>query len=99
MDVEAVAQAIAQMLERPKSSWASAFDPLRESLSWSQVVEPLRRYCLHAEYAPDRQIRKLVTPTLVKRGKLARVIEIWRTEGSRELLHRIRQKFRRGLAR
>ncbi len=99
LDVEAVSQAIAQMLERPKSSWASAFDPLRESLSWSQVVEPLRRYCLQAEYAPDRQIRKLVTPAVVKRGKLARVIEIWRTEGSRELLHRIRQKFRRGLAR
>jgi glycosyltransferase involved in cell wall biosynthesis len=90
-DVDAVASSLDELLARPKTAWAPAFEPLRASLEWSQVVKPLLRYCLEGDYAPDRLDRQAPEPPPVLTGpaeKLARVRSIWRTEGTRMLLHR-----------
>lgn len=88
-DVEAVANALITILDRPKADWEPAFEPLMERFPWSKVVEPLRRYCLEGGFAPDRQQRDIPsTPTPVQHSQFARALYIWRTGGSRELLHR-----------
>jgi GT2 family glycosyltransferase/glycosyltransferase involved in cell wall biosynthesis len=102
LDVEALTQALTEMLDKPKSSWASAYEPFRDSFRWSQVVEPLRRYCWQGEQAPDRHLRNLsvTLPTVaLRRGKVARAIEIWRTDGLPVLLFRLRQKLQQKLVR
>jgi hypothetical protein len=102
LDVEALAQALTEMLDKPKSSWASAYEPFRDSFRWSQVVEPLRRYCWQGEQAPDRHLRNLsvTLPTVaLRRGRVARAIEIWRTDGLQVLLFRLRQKLQQKLVR
>jgi hypothetical protein len=55
--------------------------------------ERLERYCLEGAYAPDRTVR---TPTASAvpgepSGRLARALYIWRAEGPRAMLHRIRR--------
>ena len=98
LDVEALAQTLGEMLEKPKSRWASAFEPLQASFCWSQVVEPLRRYCLDGEYAPDREMRSsLTTPVVAKKqlgSKLLKAFYIWQTQGFRALLHRLWRRIR-----
>ena len=91
LDVEALQQALIEMLKKPKSIWAPAFEPLRASFCWSQVVEPLRHYCLHPEYAPDRLLRSMV-PVAAKGGRLSKAFQIWRTEGFRALWHRLKRR-------
>ena len=91
-DESAVAGALNRILDRPKESWAPAFVPLQDSLEWSQVVKPLARYCREGSYAPDRQDRQALAPPVFGASpadRLARARHIWRTEGSRVLLHRI----------
>jgi glycosyltransferase involved in cell wall biosynthesis len=101
-DEEAVARGLNKILDQPKANWAAAFEPLRTSLLWSQVVEPLLRYCLEGEYAPDRLERDEL-PALesisMTAGILARARSIWRTEGTRALLHRTWRYFQWRLAR
>jgi GT2 family glycosyltransferase len=90
-DVEAVARGLGEILDRPKAAWAPAFEPLRASLEWSQVVQPLLRYCMEGDYAPDRLDRQAPEPPPspdITAGRLARARAIWRTEGARVLLHR-----------
>jgi glycosyltransferase involved in cell wall biosynthesis len=91
-DAGAVAAGLAEILDRPKSAWAPAFEPLRASLEWTQVVQPLLRYCLEGERAPDRLERDVPasqpSPGSTA-GRLARARVIWRTEGTRMLLHRV----------
>ncbi len=96
-DVEAVANGLNQLLERPKAAWASAFEPLRETLSWPQVVKPLKRYCLEGGYAADRKERK--NPSAGRQGAgmmnlLSLSWQLWRKEGMRSLYHRVIQYFR-----
>lgn len=90
-DVQAVANGLNQILDMPKEKWAPAFKPLQEKLSWPEAVEPLRQYCLQGRYAPDRLERggeeeQSLTPGW--RGALKRARQIWRTEGTRALMHR-----------
>jgi GT2 family glycosyltransferase len=90
-DARAVARALGDLLDKPKAAWAPAFEPLRASLEWSQVVQPLLRYCLEGDLAPDRLHREAPTPPPSPEstaGRLARARTIWRTEGARVLLHR-----------
>lgn len=90
-DAGAVARGLAEILDRPKSAWAPAFEPLRFSLEWSQVVQPLLRYCLEGDLAPDRLDREAPAPPPSPdstAGRLARARTIWRTEGARVFFHR-----------
>ena len=91
-DVDAVAAGLNAILDRPKSDWAPAFEPLRETMTWTQAVKPLLKYCLEGAYAPDR-LERLPPPAAPApagpAGRLARARHIWRTEGKRVLLHRI----------
>ncbi|HBE16937.1 MAG TPA: hypothetical protein DEG17_11830 [Cyanobacteria bacterium UBA11149] len=101
LNVNALVEALGEMLEIPKSTWNSGFDPLRDYFSWQQVVKPLRDYCLQGEYAPDRQQRSLPAtspPVAVRGGKLKKAIEIWRNDGFLVLLSRIKQKLRQRFA-
>ena len=91
-DVDAVARSLIAILDRPKSAWAPAFEPLRETFQWSQVVQPLLRYCLEGGYAPDRQDRGAPPAHPSGNGTashLARAWHIWHTEGGRMLMHRV----------
>lgn len=55
-DVEAMAAAIEEILYHRggKSAFATAFEALRPSLTWEEVVKPLAAFCLHPEIAPDK---------------------------------------------
>lgn len=89
-DVDAVARGLIAILEKQKESWAPAFDPLHRQFTWTKAVEPLRRYCLEGQYAPDRLERNIdaVHAGGAPLGRLARARFILRTEGPRVLLHR-----------
>lgn len=86
LDSEAVAAALTEMLARPKADWAPAFAPLPERFAWQHVVEPLRRYCLEGDYAPDRPALAAEAP--VQRGSWQQAIFLWRTEGLRTMFSR-----------
>jgi GT2 family glycosyltransferase len=90
-DVNSVARSLSAILDRSKESWSPSFDPLRESLHWSEVVTPLLQYCREGNYAPDRQDRGLLQeipdPPGLKAG-FTRARYILRTEGIGTLLHR-----------
>lgn len=91
-DPAAVAQALIELLDRPKAEWAPAFEPLMSRFRWKQVVQPLLEYCQRGAYAPDRATRfpqaapAAGAPPVQTRW--ARAMFIWRTEGTRALLHR-----------
>ena len=88
-DVQAVAQALIDILDRPKQDWAPAFEPLIEHLRWSEVVKPLERYCLEGGYAPDRQQRVApAQPVDNPYSGWARALYILRSDGPGALLHR-----------
>lgn len=91
-DEKAAAAALVDLLDRPKSEWAAFFEPLREVFEWSRVVEPLRRYCLQGEAAPDRAAARQPAAQPGKssawKSRLARARYIFRTEGPAVLLHR-----------
>ena len=91
-DVDAVANALKILLERPKSGWAPAFEPVMTAFSWSRLVAPLERYYREGDYAPDRLDRpeppdELASATLS--DLLARARFIRRREGWRAVLHRL----------
>ena len=90
-DRASVASELYAILEQPKKEWAPFFNPLHESLRWSRVVEPLKRYCLEGSYAPDRLDRDV--PEMSEEAELPafalkRAMTIWRTGGTRLLVHR-----------
>ncbi|NLG71357.1 MAG: glycosyltransferase [Chloroflexi bacterium] len=89
-DAQAVADALSRLLDRPRETWAPAFTPLIEHFRWSQVVEPVRRYCLEGGYAPDRQNRQIPqsSPAPQNSGYFARALYLLKTEGPRALAHR-----------
>jgi GT2 family glycosyltransferase len=93
LDEAAAAQALIELLSQSKSSWAPAFADLRETLSWSKVVKPLCQYCLSGTPAPDL---KAGHPTLQRKesawhSNLARARFIWRHEGFKAMLYRLRR--------
>ncbi len=92
LDSQAVAGALVELLETRKEDWAAFYTPLREQFAWSNVVNPLRRYCLQSRPNPDRE--KSPDGLLDKSHKIpgralfARARFILRTEGARVLLTR-----------
>ena len=54
-DVEAMATALLTLLQDPDAAATCRrhVEPLRPSLTWTRVVEPLRAYCERASRAPD----------------------------------------------
>jgi GT2 family glycosyltransferase len=45
-DPAATAEAIVEVLSKPREAWARSFDAVHDELRWGNVVEPLRRYCI-----------------------------------------------------
>jgi hypothetical protein len=94
LDEQAVAMALDELLVKPKSAWEASFAPLREKFAWSQVVSPLRKYCLAGAPAPDRG-KSLPVPSARRgsgwRSSLARARFILRNEGFGALLRRLRR--------
>ncbi len=95
LDVEATAQALMDLLAQPKDRWSAAFEPLLQRFSWQQVMQPLRQYCLHGDYAADGEQRQArlagAGRTHFGRSQVQRVLYIYRQEGLGVLLHRIRR--------
>ena len=94
LDSAAVADALVEILAKPKADWAAAFEPIRSAMCWQRVVEPLKQYCLHGSYAPDRQTRRTSTAVVAVRTErlpIARALYILRTNGWRILLHRVKR--------
>jgi GT2 family glycosyltransferase/glycosyltransferase involved in cell wall biosynthesis len=88
-ETHAVAAGLNALLDKQKKEFAQAFEPLFSHFRWSQVVEPLQRYCLEGTYAPDRLDRTAQPePESLNRSNLARAIYILKTEGLKALLHR-----------
>ncbi|MEJ2598480.1 MAG: glycosyltransferase [Anaerolineales bacterium] len=88
-DDHAVAQALIEILDRPKEDWRPAFQPLIERFRWSKVIQPLEHYCLEGGYAPDRQKRTAPSqPAANPYSGWARALYILRTDGPGALLHR-----------
>jgi GT2 family glycosyltransferase len=95
LDEKAVAQALIELLAQPKSSWAAAFTPLKDKFTWSQVVAPLRQYCLSGTPASDRGVQ-LAEPSQTSgqtnfRSGMARARFIWRNEGFGAMLRQMRR--------
>ena len=88
-DPEAVAVALNELLSHPRDALASAFEPLLERFSWSQVVEPLRHYCLMGDYAPDRADRNGLGDLSFPESRWRQAWVLWRTQGTRALFHRM----------
>jgi GT2 family glycosyltransferase len=88
--IDELAAALIAVLSVPKESWAENFNNLRQDLTWSRMVAPLRDYCLHGQPAPDRaRLRGQIKSALPLRGRISRARYIWRTQGTRMLLHRL----------
>jgi GT2 family glycosyltransferase len=90
-DIESVAKGLIELLDQPRDVWSHSFEPIRASLRWSSVVEPLQKYCQFGDYAPDRERRIKVeeipdAPWLST--MIARARSIQRNEGTRTMLHR-----------
>lgn len=55
-DVEGVAEAVLEVLEQPRETWAPAFDRAREVFTWERVAEPLLAFCRAPRIAPDKRV-------------------------------------------
>jgi glycosyltransferase involved in cell wall biosynthesis len=96
LDVDAIAKALINLLDKPKASWQPAYASLAHIFAWSHVIQPLSRYCLQGVPAPDLASGHFRSPAGYAsstfnqslRQRIARARYIWRTEGFRMLLHR-----------
>jgi GT2 family glycosyltransferase len=92
-DVSAVAEALVEILGTPKEDYSAAFESIQEVFDWSRVVEPLRRYCLYGERAPDRSLKGKTGAESYRvsglRGLAARARYIRKSEGARALLFKM----------
>jgi GT2 family glycosyltransferase/glycosyltransferase involved in cell wall biosynthesis len=96
LDVDAITKALITLLSTPKEYWQPAFAPLAQLLTWSHVIEPLKRYCLDGAPAADLSLGHTTIPThpastnfyQTWQQGLARARYIYHTEGFRWLLHR-----------
>jgi glycosyltransferase involved in cell wall biosynthesis len=101
-DVQAVAEALNELLAQPKAAWAPAFAALPEHFRWAQVIQPLREYCLAGQPAADHQAgggRRLSAARTSWRGGLARAIYLARTQGAAALIRRAWRLLQARLAR
>lgn len=102
-DPAAVADALCEILDRPRDAWTASFDQAREVFCWSRVVEPLRQYCLEGRRAPDREAARAAaadqSAAKAGRRRLARALYILRREGFRALVRRTWRYVRWWLAR
>jgi GT2 family glycosyltransferase len=90
-DKQGVASGLNEILAKPKEEWAPRFQLLYDSLRWPRAVQPLKRYCLEGNYAPDRldrSVQELSREVYVPASALNRALTIWRTGGTRLLFHR-----------
>lgn len=55
-DVEAVAAALAALLDEPRHTRAAAFEAARAQFTWEHAAEPLVRFCLNPYRAPDKAV-------------------------------------------
>jgi glycosyltransferase involved in cell wall biosynthesis len=97
LDPEAVAQALNEILSRPKSDWSAAFKAYAEEVRWSKVVEPIRRYCFANVPAPDRVRRATLTTLLLLKLQasfLVRALKALQVYGWRVALTRLAQLVR-----
>jgi GT2 family glycosyltransferase len=95
-DAAGVAAALNALLDQPKAAFAAAFEPLMARFAWPVVVQPLLHYCRTGKLAPDRLDRRAPVdaaspagPSPLERSRLVRALYIWRTEGTRAVLHRV----------
>lgn len=90
-----VARALINVLKRTKESYRSSFEPLKRKYTWTNVVKPVLEYCLTGDYAPDRRQRTLAAAssqgsnTALFKARLASLMNVWRSQGARGVLHRI----------
>ncbi len=54
-DVSAVAEAIIQLVNQPKTDFNPQFERIRQSLTWEQAAQPLIRFCHQPRRAPDKE--------------------------------------------
>lgn len=94
-DTSAVAQALCDLIEAPRSSFSPGFEALRKAFNWRTVVKPLLDYCLQGQHAPDwnrsRQVgfaRSEVPEQPDRPGWAERVKAVWRAEGFTAVLRR-----------
>jgi GT2 family glycosyltransferase len=91
--VDAVAQALCRLLDQPKSTWFSAYEPIHERFRWGKVIEPLEHYCLAGYPAADRTIHHQRGAQIAQVNswgwRIARARYILRQEGPGVLLHRV----------
>ncbi len=92
-DSAGIADALIKILDQPKTAYADAFASLSNRFSWPIVVQPLLQYCLMGDYAPDRRERLGQDKTTLGFGlgksRFVRALFVWRTEGTKVLLHRL----------
>jgi glycosyltransferase involved in cell wall biosynthesis len=81
-DVDAAAAALNHLLDANKEDWNGAYDSVHASMGWKQVVAPLREYCLHGHYAPDR-LRVFTSEDGIElpQGTILNALQILRTKG------------------
>ncbi|MDQ7029880.1 MAG: hypothetical protein Q9O62_08950 [Ardenticatenia bacterium] len=51
-----VAEAILELLGRPKEAWRREFEEARGELTWDKAARPLIEFCRHPRRAPDKEI-------------------------------------------
>jgi GT2 family glycosyltransferase/glycosyltransferase involved in cell wall biosynthesis len=96
----AAARALIDLLDRPKTDFAPAFEPLLEQYRWERVAAPLLRFCLTGRPAPDRDLARAsagASGQTISSG-LARAGYIWRKEGAAALLRRSWRRLQRETA-
>lgn len=61
-DVDAVADAIVQLLDESPTQRQEQFKAARTKLTWERVAQPLIKFCQNPRLAPDREIARKVHP-------------------------------------
>jgi GT2 family glycosyltransferase len=102
-DADAVAQALMSILSESKDAWQPGFKHFDANFNWTQVVIPLKEYCLEGAPAPDRANRDLpIEDGIVSAGSWktnwARARFIFRSEGWSGLTHRTWRYIQRNIA-
>lgn len=102
-DADAVAQALMSILSESKDAWQPGFKHFDANFNWTQVVIPLKEFCLEGAPAPDRANRDLpIEDGIVSAGSWktnwARARFIFRSEGWSGLTHRTWRYIQRNIA-
>jgi GT2 family glycosyltransferase/uncharacterized protein (DUF433 family) len=90
-DSVSVANAINNLLRKPKTTWQSGFSTLHQLLSWENVIEPLKNYIFEGSIAPDwEEARNRIIDLKEKRikGRIAKTVYLYRKYGFQITFHR-----------